>query len=228
MQQAAMSLVLNPEANADASVLTLDLLARRFGAMPPQRIRNSPAPGTATEADAIAINERKETLCELVDGVLLEKTMGWLESYLALEIAHLLKLFVEPSDLGLVLGPDGMLRLRAGRIRLPDACFISWDRLSGKLDARSATIDVAPDLAVEVVSPGNTRQELEEKLSDYFRAGVRLVWYVYPKQQQVHVFRAVDDRTVFGVADTLDGGDVLPGFSFDLARLFAEPKPRGN
>jgi hypothetical protein len=77
-----MSIVAEPENPAGETRLTLADLADRFGPLPPERIRMNPPPGIATEEDAIRINERKEGLCELIDGILLEKTMGWYESFL--------------------------------------------------------------------------------------------------------------------------------------------------
>jgi Uma2 family endonuclease len=84
--------------------------------------------------------------------------------------------------------------------------------------------DWAPDLAVEVVSKGNTRQEMARKLTDYFSAGVRLVWYVYPAACEVQVYEAPDKCVMLTAQDTLDGGTVLPGFRLSLSTLFAQPQ----
>jgi Uma2 family endonuclease len=73
-----------------------------------------------------------------------------------------------------------------------------------------------------VLSPGNTQQELAEKLHDYFAAGTRLVWYVDPDQQHVEVFTSESEKRVVTTTDLLDGGNVLPGFTLSLADLFAE------
>jgi Uma2 family endonuclease len=80
-----------------------------------------------------------------------------------------------------------------------------------------------PDLAVEVLSEGNTPREMEQKLQEYFTAGVRLVWYVDPVRQEVHVYTAPDQRKVLTADHTLHGGEVLPGFTLPLRQLFAEP-----
>ncbi len=79
--------------------------------MPPERVRHDPLPGLATARDALAVHDRENILCELVDGVLVEKVMGYEESILALEIGSLLKEFVRPRKLGVVAGEGGTLRL---------------------------------------------------------------------------------------------------------------------
>lgn len=84
---------------------------------------------------------------------------------------------------------------------------------------------LAPALAVEVLSPGNTREEMDRKLQDYFAAGVRLVWNVDPEARAVTVYTAPDRSCVLAEDQTLDGGDVLPGFTLPLRKLFARLGP---
>jgi len=199
-------------------------LVERFGAIPLSRIRNDPPPGTAREDDVVEIHDREDRLCELVDGVLVEKTVGTYESYLAVLLVRMIGNFVDQNNLGIVLGADGMMRLAPGLVRIPDASFISWDRLPDGKIPREALWNLAPNLAVEVISKGNTVEEMQRKLQDYFAAGVQLVWYVYPATRQVHVFRSVGEGPVeLSEPETLGGGDLLPGFSLPLERLFAEP-----
>jgi Uma2 family endonuclease len=201
-----------------------DLLAH-VGPIPLRRIRHDPAPGTATEEDVVQIHDREKRLYELVDGVLVEKVMGYYESYLAILLARLLGNFVAERNLGIVAGSDGLMRLFPGLIRIPDISFVSWARLPGGRLSREPIADFAPDLAVEVLSPSNTRQEMERKLRDYFTAGVRLVWYVDPPSRTLTVYTAADQSRLLRQTDTLDGGSVLPGFSLPLQQLFAEPGP---
>src|SRR5262249_54902087 len=111
-------------------LMTLWGLVKQLGDIPLERIQLKPAPGTATETDLIAALELpRKRLCELVDGVLVEKPMGTKESLLAMLLGHHLWTFVEQRDLGLVVGPDGPLRLGIGLVRIPDVSFISWRRL---------------------------------------------------------------------------------------------------
>ena len=81
-------------------------------------------------------------------------------------------------------------------------------------------------LAVEIISKGNTREEIDRKLREYFQAKVRLVWYVYPDRRSVRVFTSANEVTELSNDQSLDGGDVLPGFTPGLSRLFEEPRKR--
>ena len=201
--------------------LTLADLVERFGPIPAERIRTKPPPGTATEQDVLDIEERESRLCELVDGVLVEKTVGIYESYLAARLVQVLTEFVRERRLGIVLGADGMMRLTPGVVRIPDASFVSWRLLPGRRVPRVPIADFAPDLAVEVVSPSNTAREMERKRREYLASGTRLVWYVLPESREVHVY-TVDRQHVLTIDQELSGGDVLPGFTLPLRQLFEE------
>jgi Uma2 family endonuclease len=199
-------------------------LVERFGAIPLSRIRQDPAPGTATEQDVVEISEHEDRLCELIDGTLVEKTVGFYESYLAGYLAALLSSYVRKHKLGIVLGADGMMRLAPGLVRIPDVSFISSHRLPDGRVPRESIPDLAPDLAVEVISRHNTRKEMDRKLHDYFAAGVQLVWYVYHSpRREVRVYVSPTEYSTVDEAGTLDGGAVLPGFTLALKDLFAEP-----
>lgn len=198
-----------------------DLLAE-FGPVPLYRIWHDPAPGTADEAAVIEIHERTKRCCELIDGVLLEKDMGSYESYLALFLGGCLSNFVRKKKLGFVIGADGMVRFAPGLIRFPDVSYFSWDRLPGRKIPRAAIWKVVPNLAVEVISRGNTKQEMRRKLRDYFAAGVELVWYVYPLKFQVVVYTSPTRHRIVKLGEELDGGDVIPGFTLSLDELFAD------
>lgn len=198
-------------------------LARRFGPIPLSRIRQDPVPGTATEEDLIAIHDHEDVLYELVDGVLVRKTMGWYEGYLASEIARRLGNFIVPRRLGVVVGSDGMYRLNPGLVRLPDVSFVAMAKLPKNRMPRYKICPVIPDLAVEVLSESNTKKEMAEKLADYFASGVRLVWYIDPKKKTARVFTGTDRSRLVRESQTLDGGDVLPGFTLSLRELFTDP-----
>lgn len=202
-----------------------DLVAR-FGAVSLSRIRLGFDPGaeprTAGEEDVIEIHDREKRLYELIDGVLLEKAMGTYESFLAGLLVRWIGNFVAEQDSGIVLPPDGMLRLSPGLVRIPDVSFISRGRLPGGKVPRDPIADLVPDLAVEVVSKSNTTEEMQQKLEDYLTAGVRLVWYVYPLTRSVRVYTAIDQETTVGEGESLAGGDVLPGFTLPVSQIFAE------
>ena len=119
------------------------------------------------------------------------------------------------------------MRLFPGLVRIPDAAFISWGRYPQKKRRRGEIPTVAPDLIVEVLSKDNTRGEMKRKLEEYFRAGVRLVWYVDPSKRTVRVYTALDRSTLLREDETLDGGDVLPGFALSIRDWFAEAERTG-
>ena len=202
-------------------------LHEHLGGIPLERIRLHPPPGTATEADVIEAERRTGRICELIDGVLVEKTMGWHESRLAVLLAHLLESFLEKHDLGIVTGADGPVRILPRQVRIPDVCFIGWEKFPNRELPREPIPPLVPDLAVEVLSPGNTEAEMQRKLRDYFTAGVRLVWYIDPRRQSARVYAAVDRLTEVHEDQSLTGGDVLPGFELSLRDLFARAARQG-
>jgi Uma2 family endonuclease len=206
---------------------TLAEVMRRVGNVPAGRIRLEPMPGTATVADVTRIQEKEGTICELVDGILLEKTMGWRESFLAMYLAHVLDGFVRPENLGIILGPDGTIQIELKLVRIPDVAFIAWDRFPGRRLPKEAVPLVVPNLAIEILSKGNTRREMAIKRAEYFDAGVELVWEVDPRKRVVTVYIASAESATLGIDDTLDGGTVLPDFQLPLKDLFAELDRQG-
>jgi Uma2 family endonuclease len=178
-------------------------------------------PGTATEEDLLRVNLHEDCICELVDGVLVEKVMGLLESYLAANLIHRLKTFIDPRNLGFVSAPDGPFRLMPKLVRYPDVAFVSWEQLPSKELPTRPMPDLAPALAIEVLSEGNTEGEMDRKLRDYFVNGVKLVWFVDPSARTVQVFTAPDESVTLKESDTLTGDDVLPGFAVPVREVFA-------
>jgi Uma2 family endonuclease len=199
-------------------VASLADLLDRLGNVPLDRIRVHPAPGTATEDDLIAGCE--DRLCELVDGVLVDKPVGFHESLLATLLIRLIGRFLDEHDLGHVLGADTMLRLAPGLVRLPDVSFFSWDRFPDRQLPMTQIAALTPDLAVEVLSPSNTRREMTRKLHEYFAGGCRLAWYFPFQQRVVRVYTDPATARTLHEDDVLEGGDVLPGFTLRLRHLF--------
>jgi Uma2 family endonuclease len=201
---------------------TVAELIESLGGIPPERIRLKPPPGQATVADVIEIERRENRICELVEGVLVEKAMGFREGFLTSFLVFRLRSFVDPVNLGVVNGADGMMQLFPGLVRIPDVAFACWARFpQGRLPDEPVP-HLVPDLAIEVLSRGNTRREMDRKVGEYFAAGVKLVWLVDPAKRVVIVYTSVKDQRTLTQADTLDGGEVLPGFSLPLRELFAE------
>jgi Uma2 family endonuclease len=206
-----------------ASESIADVLAR-LGDIPPERLRIPPLPGLATEADLLAALEApRKRICELIDGTLVEKAMGFRESLLAGRLLVLLDLFVSARNLGLLTGPDGMLQLFVGRVRAPDIAFIPWVNLPDRRVPQEPIPAVAPDLAIEILSESNTPGEMRLKREDYFHAGTRLVWEIDPRRRTITIYTRVDPAdSVLTAADTLTGDPVLPGFTLPLAPFFNE------
>jgi Uma2 family endonuclease len=204
--------------------VTLADLWDRLGKVPLERIRMTPAPGTATERDWLKIDRKAKNLCELIDGTLVLKGMGAPESMLAARLIHWLMLFLADNDLGVVLDGQGAMRLLPGLVRIPDVSFLSWERLPNHAFPDQPLPDLVPDLAVEVIS--NTKQEMERKLREYFQAGVRLVWYVYPKKRRVVVYTSPAESRTLQARQVLTAEPVLPGFRLPLTKLFAPAKKR--
>jgi len=195
-------------------------LVAHVGDVPGARIRLSPIPGSATEADLIRACEVEKRLCELIDGTLVEKAMGAIESYLAIVLSRYLGNFVEEHDLGILLGEAGMLRYSPKRIYIPDISFISWAQNPMREMQKQQVPDLHPDLAVEVLSPSNTPSEMQGKRVDYFAWGTQLVWQLEPATRTMQVFTTPESSSTIEPDGMLDGGNVLPGFSLPLAKLF--------
>ncbi len=196
---------------------------------PADRIRVYPTPGTATERDVLEAEARSNRICELIDGTLVEKTMASLESMLATELSYFIRRYLETNDLGMLTGEAGLLKILPGQIRAPDVSFIRWERFPGRKPPKAAIYAVAPDLAVEILSEGNTKAEMDRKLRDYFKASVHLVWYIEPENRTARAYTAASAWTEIGPDGLLLGGDVLPGFELPLAQLFARVEgPEGE
>ena len=204
---------------APPDIKTLADLRRRLGGVPLDRIWFHPAPGTATEKDVLNAEERENRLCELVDGTLVEKAVGFEEARLAGELLYLVKSYLDENDLGVCVGADGMMRIAPGLVRIPDVSFIAWDRLPGRESPKEPIPDLAPDLAVEVLSEGNTKAEMARKVREYLEAGVILIWLIDPKKRTARVFSTVEKSVLVRADQSLEGGAVLPGFVLRLSDL---------
>lgn len=199
---------------------TFDQLLDRLGDIPVSRIRMNPAPGTATEKDVIEAESRYNRLCELIDGTLVEKALGFYESRLAVILITLLEQFLADHDLGIVLGEGGLMRVEPRQVRIPDVAFYSWDQFADRLLPRGQILDRVPDFAIEILSPSNTKKEMARKRKEYFMGGCRLVWEVDPIKKTIRVYTAPDESKLVRQKGTLDGGNVLPGFTLSVSRWF--------
>lgn len=200
---------------------TVAQLQEHLGGVPGSRIRLWPPPGEATEQDVLDVLAHEDRICELIDGILVEKVTASYESLLAGALLHFLYLYLDEHNIGLVLPGDGLLQLFSGQVRAPDVSFISWKRMPNRRFPRDAIASLVPDLAVEILSPSNTEAEMRRKLQDYFHAGCKLVWLVDPDVRTVRVYKSPRRSVELTEEDTLTGGKVLPGFSLSIRTWFA-------
>jgi Uma2 family endonuclease len=161
--------------------------------------------------------------CELVDGRIVPlsptgRPHGRAGARLA---AHLL-LFVESHDLGEVLTADAGVYTRRNpdTVRAPDVMFISHERLAGCKE--EGYLDVAPEMAVEILSPTDRKDQVAKKIEEYFSANVLRVWVLDSKKRRLLAYRSLTDVQEFGIGDVLTDGALLPGFQLAMAELFRE------
>jgi Uma2 family endonuclease len=213
---------------SQAVPLTMADLLGQLGDIPPFRVRLRPPPGEATESDLLALHDHEDRLFELIDGVLVEKAMGCRESMLALFIAAALDAFVHRANLGIVTGADGMMRLFPKNVRIPDVAYVAWVRVPGGRVPTAPIPDLAPDLAVEVLSKSNTTAEMARKRREYFSTGCSLVWIVDPDARNVAVYRSDEEPVLLTENDQLSGEDLLPGFQLSIRELFSRLDRQAN
>jgi Uma2 family endonuclease len=215
-----------PEAVLTSTGLAPSLadLVARLGGIPLDRILLDPPPGSATEQDVLFDRQGEKRLCELVDGVLVRKPMGYYESWAAGVLISLLSSFLAEHPLGIVAGEAGALRLAPGLVRVPDVSFLAWERFPGGVLPTDPIPALAPDLAVEILSRTNTPAEMERKVREYFEAGARLVWLVDPVSRTAEVYRGPQSCRVVAADGVLEGKDVLPGFQVSLADWLQPPQ----
>ena len=182
---------------------------------PPQPVRYTPD-------DLLAMPDAVNY--DLVDGQLVERTMGTESSWIGGELYRLLANHVLANRLGWVFPADAGFQCFPSapeKVRRPDASFVRLDRLPG--GPPKGHCRVAPDLAVEVISPNELYSDVEEKIDEYLAAGVKLVWVVDPPHRGVRVHRADGSVADLRETDELSGEDVIPGFRCRVSDLFKLP-----
>lgn len=176
---------------------------------------------TIETADALETMEPDGYRYDLIRGVLHQMSpAGARHGELSAELARHLANFVAAGRIGKVYGAETGFRLADDTVLGPDVAFVAMERLP-PLEERDGFLRLAPDLAVEIVSPWDRARYVNDKVMEYLDAGVRLVWVVEPKRRTVTAYGADRIARVLRESDTLEGGDVLPGFRLPLLDLFA-------
>lgn len=147
--------------------------------------------------------------------------MSYEASVVAAVILAILKSFVAKHQLGLVSGADGFFQL-ASSTREPDVAFVARDRLPGGVFPKQPYPVLAPNLVVEVLSPGNTKGEMARKRLEYFHNDVQLVWIVDCSNRSIAIYESLSNPSVLGETDQIDGGDVVPGFACNVGDFFVD------
>ncbi len=155
---------------------------------------------------------------ELVDGEVKEVPTSFEHDAIVMHLAVLLQPFAKGR--GFLTGSQAGFRMQDGNIRCPDVGFTLKTRLpDGKPPRTFAT--VAPDLAIEIISPTEEAADIQRKRSEYFASSAKQVWYLYPETQRVTLYRSSTEFTHLTAEDELDGGELLPGFRCRVIDLFA-------
>lgn len=181
---------------------------------------------TLITADQFESMSFPDEVVELVQGELIRMSPPGAEhGLIATQLGRLLADFTEKRGLGVVFAHEVGFRLDEHTVRAPDVSFISQARVAA-VGIPKGFWPGAPDLAVEIQSPGDSLSDLLRKVQEYFAAGCRLVWAVFPEVRQVYVYRSPKDVQVLEEGDSLSGDEVLPGFSLPVARIFQPSEAR--
>jgi Uma2 family endonuclease len=171
----------------------------------------------ATEADLLQTpNDGRKY--ELVDGEIRVSPAGTRHGQVILRLTLRIAAFVNEHGLGHVFESSTGFRLPGGNVRSPDTSFVKTGRFENERPPDDFP-DLAPDLAVEVLSPGDSPRHVLDKVGEYLQAGVRLVWVIDPRRERAAVYRSLTDVRELRPEDAFDGEDVVPGFRVTLAEL---------
>jgi Uma2 family endonuclease len=189
-----------------------------------ERVRNgAPTRKSWSDEDLMSL-PRNGYKHELLNGKIIMSPAGFAHGDICANLSTELNLFVRKRKLGKVCDGQTGFRLRHGikkkTVLSPDVSFVSRARVEAATAPLEAFFEGAPDLAVEVLSPGDRKSSVESKIQLYFRNGCRCVWVVDPVSRHVHVRLAAGEIQLKGVADYLQGGALLPGFRLPVRRIF--------
>lgn len=159
---------------------------------------------------------------ELIQGELVMGPAGIEHEEIGAHLLTALRKFVSERKLGIVCGSSAGYWMKSGNLRSPDVSFIRKERLQGYKRPPKGFFKGSPDIAIEILSPTDTIESLHGKIVEYFENDTKLAWVVNPEEQTVLVYRSPQPRKLLTKNDLLDGEEVLKGFTFPIAELFAE------
>jgi Uma2 family endonuclease len=171
----------------------------------------------ATEEDLLRTPKGGQKL-ELVDGEIRLSPTGSRHGLVCVELVLRLGAFVKERHLGYLFDSSTGFRLPGGNVRLPDVAFVARGRFADEQIPEGLAY-LAPDLAVEVLSPRDRTWPMFDKIGEYLEAGVPLVWVIDPERRRAGVYKSMTDARGLGPEDSLDGEHVVPGFRCRLADL---------
>jgi Uma2 family endonuclease len=182
-----------------------------------------PRPDRPWNSDDLLALADEESRYELVRGdLLMMSPASPVQGNYAARLTAVLLQYVEEHNLGNVYTAEPGFMLHAepqSVIRAPDVAFVSMERIP-PAEQQAGFWPLAPDLAIEIISPSETADSIQEKVQDYLTAGTRLVWLVYPRSKLVVEYQPAAQIRQYGLDESLDGGAVVPGFCYALQRLF--------
>ena len=194
----------------------------------PKRLvsQNWPSARAIRESEAIDEALFDDEHFELIDGILVEKTMGAEEQFIDSDLLAWLAPYVRDHGLGWTVMECKFALPNVGNNRIPDLAYLSYETWpKAKRRPKGGLVAVAPDLVVEVISPTDGGCDVMTKLQEYFTAGCKAVWIVWPRIEQVHAYSSPTSVRIFARTDVLVGDPVVPGFSLDLTLLFPSGPP---
>jgi hypothetical protein len=192
-----------------------------LGDIPAERILLRPPPGMANASDVLRIERQENRLCELVDGVLIEKRLGYKEMSVAAALLAALEEHVQAKQLGVVTGPEGLYRLGDHLVRAPAVAFCAAGSFRRDSTPGEAVAGIIPQLVVEITDAA-AQAELDRKLADYSSAGVKVVWVIQMERRTATAYSSPTRSKSVSASGVLEGGRLLGGFKLPLRRLFEQ------
>ena len=160
---------------------------------------------------------------EVVDGeLIISPKNNFSHGDICIKLSFALEAYNRTHKLGIVLDSSTGFWMENLNCRAPDISFVRKERPRGLKRREAKFFQGAPDLAVEILSPSNTRREVDERLADFFSSGAKVAWIIEPDRELVEICHSPTQRRLLGPGGSLDGEDLLPGFQYPVADLFKE------